>query len=74
MIQKEFAKHMEMTLRHWAYVLDGRRNLSYARAQKAAELLGTSADLWMDPAAPAKERMAAWETFKESGQIRGGKK
>ena len=67
MTQKEFARHMEMTLRHWAYVLDGRRNLSYVRAQKAAELLGTSADLWMDPQATAKERMAAWENFKQEG-------
>ena len=67
MTQKEFARHMEMTLRHWSYVLAGRRNLSFAKAQKAAELLGTSADLWMDPAAPAKERMAAWESFKQEG-------
>ena len=67
MTQREFATKLEMTLRHWTYVLDGRRNLSYVRAQKAAELLGTSADLWMDPQATAKERMAAWENFKQEG-------
>ena len=67
MTQREFATKLEMTLRHWAYVLDGRRNLSYARAQKAAELLGTTVCLWMDPQATAKERMAAWENFKQEG-------
>ena len=65
MTQKEFARHMEMTLRYWLYVLAGRRNLSFAKAQKAAELLGTTVCLWMDPQATAKERMAAWEEFQK---------
>ena len=65
MTQREFATKLEMTLRHWTYVLDGHRNLSYARAQKAAELLGTTVCLWMDPQATAKERLAAWEEFQK---------
>ena len=73
MTQKEFARHMEMTLRHWAYVLAGRRNLSFAKAQKAAELLGTTVCLWMDPQATAKERMAAWEEFQKRHAVAPGR-
>ena len=64
MTQREFAeKYLKVSPRHWSYVVAGRRNLAYRKAQKAAKLLGTSHDLWIDPMASKRERMDAWEEF-----------
>lgn len=43
-------------------VLNGDRNLSFQRARKAANVLGTDVTVWMDPKCAA-ERKSAWKKF-----------
>lgn len=63
MSQKDFATTvLGVTDATWSYVLAGKRNLRIGTARKAAEALGTSADLWMD--GTAVDRRAAWDTWR----------
>ena len=47
---------------HWRYVLVGQRNLSFKKAQVAAQVLVTPVEVWLD-SERADERQAAWENF-----------
>ncbi len=48
----------------WRYVLRAERNLSYAKAQVAAEVLVTPVEIWLDDTRQ-KERKEAWDRFKK---------
>jgi len=65
MSQKDFAsKVLGVTDAFWSQVLGGKRNLRIGTARKAAEVLGTPADLWMD--GTKEDRRAAWDAWRVS--------
>lgn len=64
MTNKDFAeKILRVSARHWAYVLAGKRHLSFRKAKKVSSLFETNTELWIDPNASVKERRSTWESF-----------
>lgn len=65
MKRTDAAQILGVTRQALDFVLLGKRNFSFAKSKKAAELIGGHQTIWQDPER-VPERRAAWEKFKEA--------
>jgi hypothetical protein len=81
MTKQQFAeKILKCTCVHWYCVLNGtednknkpQKNLGYRKAVVAAQVLGTSVDLWVNPDASVNDRQKAWNDFAKDTRQEGG--
>ena len=57
---------------HLEFAVQGKRNLSFANAKKAAALFRSPLSIWQDPE-QVKKRQTVWEQFKKLQRAREGK-